>query len=442
MAGIFGIVSNQDCIHDLFLGTFYLQHRAQIYCGLSYFDGKNLIDKTHKGLLRQNFPKSKLRKFKGQHGIGSVSVTREPVAELSKSGGMIVSFDGNLINAEELKNELLMEGVSFSGHSNPEYVSDCVLVAKIIAREDNLIFGIRKLTQVMKGDFALVCLTKEGIYAARGWGRKPLILGKKNGSFAVSSESNSFVNSGFEILRDVEPGEIVLLNKGGIQTLEKLNLSPVKFGTFEWVYVSHPASVIDGMNVAEVRRRIGRLLAEKYPIQADLVSPVPNSGRWHALGYAEGTKLPYTEVFVRYDYSDRSYTLTEQVTRDEEAKIKLITIKELIKDKRIILVDDSIVRGTQTLSQVSKLKELGAKGVHLVVACPPLMTACNYGQSTKKNEDCIARRMSIEDIKNKLQLNNLCYADIEILEKAIGKPREQLCLECWEGCDSRVCKKE
>lgn len=429
MSGIFGVVG-ENCINDLFLGTFYLQHRAQDYCGLAMCNDK-LEDYTHKGLIRQQFPREKLNEIKASSGIGSVSSERQPVSELARGGGIILAFDGNVVNYLDLKDKLLSQGVSFSGFKNPEEVSDVVLISKLIAKEIDFVSGIKKLTSVMKGDFAIVALTSDGVYGARGWGRKPLILGKKDKSYAISSESNSFVNTGFEIVRDVEPGEIVFLNKEGIKTLEKLNLIPIKHGTFEWVYTSHPASIIDGRNVAEARMAIGGLLAEKYPVEADIVSPVPNSGRWHALGYAKKSKIPYVEVFVRYDYSDRSYTPQEQFARDEEARTKLITIKSIIEGKRIILVDDSIVRGTQTLNQAERLKQLGAKEVHAMIACPPLMAACKYGKSTKKDEDCIAKRMAIEEVKKKLKLDSLNYATTEILEKAIGFPREKLCLECW-----------
>jgi len=432
MAGIFGVVSEKNCMEDLFLGTFYLQHRAQDYCGMAWQDGKKMNNETHRGLMRQQFSKQKLKEMKGQIGIGAVSGYRQPVSELADEG-MILCYDGNIINYSKLKESLLRKGATFSGYHNPEEVNDSVLISKLIAKESNFEKGVESLVQQIRGDFAIVALKKEGIYAARGWGRKPLILGKKEGSFAVSSESSSFENTGFEIFRDVEPGEIVLLDTGGVHTLEKLNLSPVKYGTFEWIYTSYPSSIIDGRSVADARMDMGKLLAKKYPVDADWVSPIPNSGRWHAIGYSEESKIPFAEVFIRYDYSDRSYTPQEQVARDEEARIKLIPVRKMVDGKRIILLDDSIVRGTQTLNQVKRLKELGAREVHARIACPPLMAACRYGKTTREDKSCIARRMPIEDIQKTLNLDSLCYASIEDLEKAIGFPREKLCLECWEG---------
>lgn len=432
MSGIFGIVSEKDCVDDLFLGTFYLQHRAQDYCGLVLYDGEKIRGYTHKGLIKQQFPKEKLKELKGSFGIGCVSSDRQPISELARYGGIVFAFDGNIINYRDLKNKLLSERISFSGYHDLEEVSDIVLISKLIAKEPDFVLGIIKLVEIMRGDFAIIALTKRGIYAARGWGRKPLILGQRGGDYAVSSESSSFENIGFEIIRDVEPGEIVLLDENRISSLKKLSLRPVKYGTFEWVYTAYPVSIIDGRCVAEVRQKIGQLLAKKYPVEVDLVSPVPNSGRWHAIGYSKESKIPYAEVFVRYDYSDRSYTPQQQVDRDEEARTKLLPIKKVVEGKRIVLVDDSIVRGTQTLNQVDRLRRLGAKEIHARIACPPLMAACKYGKTTKDDDECIARRMIIEEIRKRLKLDSLGYATIEILEKAIGFPREKLCLECWK----------
>jgi len=432
MAGIMGIAqkAETDCAPDLFLGTFYLQHRAQNYCGISVY-GKDFDGNTHRGLIRPQFGKEVVHNLRGNYGIAAVSNNRQPLSELSQTGGHSICYDGNFVNAEAIKTQLLKRNECFSGYHHPKDINDTTLLSRIISQETDFVRGIEKLTETMVGDFAVVCLRKEGVYAARGWGRKPLILGEKENCYAVSSESNSFENTNFKILRDVHPGEVVLLDAQGIHSLKKIELSPIKFGTFEWIYTAYPPSVIDERSVAEVRIKLGQALAKRFPIKADIVSPFPNSGRWHALGYSQGSGIPYLEAFVRYDYSDRSYTPSEQDARDLEARTKLIPVEKVIKGKRLILVDDSIVRGTQTLNQVKRLRELGAKEIHLRIACPPLMSACKYGKSTKKNEDCIARRMPIEEIKSKLEVNSLGYATAEDLELAIGYPKANLCLECW-----------
>ena len=277
---------------------------------------------------------------------------------------------------------------------------------------------------------------KDGVYAARGYGRKPLILGKKEveggNSYAVSSESSSFLNTGFDIYRDVKPGEVVFLNRDGISTVKQFDLGEkVKYGTFEWIYSAYPTSIIDGKSVSEVRESIGKLLAKEYSVDADIVSPIPNSGRWHAIGLANESRIPYKEAFVRYDHSTRSFTHGTSKGQQEVADTKLLPNVSVIKGKRIILVDDSIVRGTQTKNQVEKLKNFGAKEVHGRIACPPLMCSCGYGPSIKKDEECIARRMSIEDICKTRGFDSLEFATVEMLEKAIGISKEKLCLSCW-----------
>jgi len=440
MAGIFGIVSKEDCIKELYLGTFYLQHRSQDYCGLAFNDSGELREFTHRGLLRQQFPKERLKSFSRNMGLGSVSVTREPVSFASKYQEGILTYDGNVINKSELINQFLDDNMIFSGYKSPDDVQDSVLISMLIAEAPNFETGISRLINEVHGDFSVIALTKEGIYAARGWGRKPLILGEKENdrgkSYAVSSESNSFINTRFKIQRDVEPGEVVVLDKSGVHSLKKFFLGEdKKFGTFEWIYTAYPPSIIDGKSVAGVRKKIGAALARRYPVEADVVSPIPNSGRWHGIGYSEESGISYEEVYSRYDYSDRSYTPGEQDRRDEEASLKLIPIEEVIRGKRIILVDDSIVRGTQTKNQTMKLRELGAKEIHGRIACPPLMAACQYGKSTKEDKDCIARVMSIDEIRKTRGFDTLGYATVDDLEGAIGIPREKLCLDCW-GCTS------
>jgi len=434
MSGIFGIVSEENCIRDVLSGTFYLQNRSEAYCGIA---GKNkkgkLENSTHRGLIKQNYPLERLQSMEGNWAIGSVSGSREPVSELSNSGGMILCYDGNLSNYLEMKDNLLMRGCSFSGYHDPEEISDAVLISKIIAKETSFEKGIESFIGQMKGDFSIAALTPEGIYAARGYGRKPLILGGRDGSYAVSSESVSFINSGFEIIRDVNPGEIVLLNQEGIDSIKQFDLSPIKYGTFEWVYTAHPASVIDGRSVELARNAIGAALARRYKkeIDADLVSPVPNSGRCHATGFSNESRIPYLEVFKKFDYCGRSFTPGTEAERHEVAEEKLIPVRELVEGQRIVVVDDSIVRGTQTLKQTKRLKQMGAKEVYAVIACPPLKAACMFGKSTKKNSDCIANRMDLDKIRETRGLDGLFYATIEDLEQAIQKPRDQLCLDCW-----------
>jgi len=430
MSGIVGKISEDNSVIDLFKMAFYVQHRSQNYCGFGFNMEKGLYNFTHHGKVSAPGTKKRLLEFKTNSAIGCVSGTRQPVSELSNKGGRVICYDGNIINSEEIKNSLLKSGDTFSGYNNPEEIYDSVLISKIISKEPSFEKGIERLFETVEGDFAVIALAREGIYGARGWGRKPLILGKKDGTYAISSESNSFINSGIEIVRDVNPGEVVFIDKEGISSIKQFDIN-VKYGTFEWIYTAHPASVIDRKSVSEVRKRIGALLHKKFPIKADIVSPIPNSGRWHATGYAQASKIPYEEVFVRYDYSDRSFTQANLEEQQAEADLKLIPIESSVKGKRVVVVDDSIVRGAQTKNQTQRLRELGAIEVHGRIACPPLMAACPYGKTTKKDDDCVARRMSVEDIRTTRRFDTLGYATIKDLEQAIGYEKDKLCLTCW-----------
>jgi amidophosphoribosyltransferase len=340
--GVFAVSARTNILDDLFLGTFFLQHRGQEYCGLSTYDGKEIKIRTHKGLVRETFTND-LAGLEGTSGIGHASLNdRQPIKFYSKMGEFTICFSGNIINSEQIINRFKHEGHSF--YTN----EDIEVIAKLIAQGSSFVDGIEKMAEELQGSYAIAILTKDAIFAARDkFGYKPMILGKKDGATAVASESCAFNNTGFLIIRDVEPGEIISI-KDGILRTEKIIKSPgTQFCAFEWIYFAEMASIIDGVSVAMARKNMGACLAKRYPVEADIVSPVPNSGIGHALGYSIESKIPYDYAFIKYGYASRSYTKPTQEERDREAKVKLITIAPTVKDKRIVLCDDSIVRGTQ-----------------------------------------------------------------------------------------------
>jgi len=435
MSGIFGIYSKKDCINDLVWGTSYLQHRGQKYCGWAVVNDGKMVYNHHKGKLREKIDFNEVKNVKGHLGIGVVSSgDRQPVSELSRHGEFLLAYDGNVMSAGELKEDLLNEGHSFTGHFDPSYIPDNVLIGKILALKGPT-DGIEQIGKRISGDYSLILLTKGGIIAARGWGRKPLIIGRSEDSYVVSSESCAFPNLGIEIERDVKPGEIVLINKDGFDTLKHLDLNPIKYGTFEWVYTANAASIIDGVSVEEFRNNIGAILARRYPVDADLVSEIPNSGIGYAIGYANASGIPHVRIFIKYDYADRSFTQGTKEEREEEAKRKLIPLTSLIKGKRIVITDDSIVRGTQTRgSHVPRLKEAGALGVHARIGCPLLRDKCGYGKTTKDKKEILYVKMGMskdDDVKEYLGLDSVGFALPEDLATASGKSLEELCLSCW-----------
>lgn len=430
--GVFGLysVEKRRIAKDIYYGIFKLQHRGQRYCGIATYSSEDLNIITHKGFVRHTFTEEELRLLKGSIGIGHVSLKdRQPIVLISRMGKFAIAFSGNILNNKKLRNQLKNEGHSFSTETDIE------LIGKLISYERDFLNGIVRLSERVKGAYSVIILTKNGIYAARDpYGFKPLILGKKDGCFAVSSESRSFSILGMEIVRDVEPGEVVFISKKGIETLTKIKNSTPAFCAFEWAYTASIDSIIQGIPVIRARENFGKKLAEKDgKIYADLVAPVPFSGIGCALGYHHASGLPYEEVFLIDRFASRSYTPLTQESREEEARIKLSVIKENVQGKRIVLCDDSIVRGTQIQYKVMELKNAGAKEVHVRIACPPLIAPCFYGISTRSYKELAAKKFSISGIKERIGADSLRYNTLDDFVDAIGLPANYLCLSCFTG---------
>ncbi|KAF0133401.1 MAG: amidophosphoribosyltransferase [Candidatus Saganbacteria bacterium] len=428
MCGNFAVSSTDaNIIDDLFLGTFYLQHRGQKYCGLSVYDGTQIKIRTHKGLVRdRSF--SDLTGMGGFMGIGSTSLKDcQPLKLDSKMGEFTICFSGNIINREEIVDDLKKRGHSFYTDSDIE------IIAKLIAQGNNFVDGIENMAGKIRGSYALVLLSKNALYAARDkYGFRPLVMGIREGSIAVSSESCAFCNTGFIILRDVEPGEILEIKKDKYETKKVIHSDIKQYCSFEWVYTANVTSIIDGSPVDCVRRNIGAALAKRYPVDADIVAAVPNSGIGHAIGYSQESKIPFDNVFIKYDYASRSYTQPTQEERDREAKIKLIPVSCKIKGRKVVICDDSIVRGTQFKNDlVVKLRRNGISEIHARIACPPLKAPCLYGVATRSKNELIAAEKTVEEIRKYIGIDSLAYATIEDVAEAIGKPIKDLCLSCW-----------
>jgi amidophosphoribosyltransferase len=426
--GVFAISSKDiNILDDLYLGTFYLQHRGQEYCGLSTYDGKDIKIRTHKGLVRESFAND-LPGLEGTHGIGHASLKdRQPIKFYSKMGEFTICFSGNIINRQALIDRFKSEGHSF--YTN----EDIEVIAKLIAHGSNFVEGIEYMAKEIRGSYSVALLCKDGIFVARDkFGYKPLIIGKRNGVIAVSSESCAFNNLGISIVKDVGPGEIIHIKDGTMNTEKIIKADMTQFCAFEWIYFAEISSIIDGMPVATARKNMGACLARRYSVPADVVAPVPNSGIGHALGYSIESKIPYDYVFVKYGYASRSYTKPTQEERDREAKVKLIPIAANIKNKRVVLCDDSIVRGTQMKNDlVVKLRNAGVKEIHVRIACPPLKSPCKYGKSTRTKKELAAAERSVEEVRKYIGVDTLGYNTIEDLQKSIGMTGKQMCLSCW-----------
>ncbi len=471
MSGVFGVVTkSDDCAQDLLFGTDYHSHLGTEYGGVAVM-GETFFRQIHS--ISQGQFKSKfcadLPRMKGYQGIGVISDSDEqPIFINSRHGGFYIVTSGFIENKDVLAQELFGQGVSFSEQGSGN-INTSELIGKLIVLGEDLIDGIEKMFDRIEGSCSLLLLHADGIYAARDrHGYTPLVLGRKDDAWAVASETCSFTNLGFEIVKFLAPREIVLINREGLVS-RKPGVDTNQICTFLWIYTGFPASSYEGISTEVVRERCGRALAARdKDIQADVVAGVPDSGTAHALGYAMESKKPYRRPLIKYTPGyDRSYTPPSQETRDLVAKMKLIPVRDIIAANRIVLCEDSIVRGTQLKNfAIKKLWDGGAKEVHVRPACPPLMFPCRFCLSTRTTNELAARRAikalegrdtedvsaylnadsdkykkMVEWIARDLEVTTLRYLRIEDMVAAVGLPKQKLCLYCWNGQCPASCAK-
>lgn len=464
MSGIFGVVSKEDCAQILFYGTDYHSHLGTQYGGMAIL-GSSFTRQIHD--LSQGQFKSKFftdyQQMRGNKGIGVISALDEqPIYLNSRFGPFCLATNGFVENDEELVRMLLKDGVSFSEVSPNKTVNMTELIAKLINRGHDTADGIEKMFSVIEGSCSLVLLNRTGVYAARDrFGYTPLIVGKRDDAWAVTSETSAFHNLGFKVVKHLDPGEIVLLSEDGIVQRRPGATKVNQICAFLWIYTGFPASNYEGVNAEIVREKCGRFLARRDgDINADVVTGVPDSGLAHGLGYAMESGKPFRRPLVKYTPGyGRSYTPPSQQTRDLVARMKLIPIKEVIDGNSIVVCEDSIVRGTQLKNfAVQKLWDCGAREIHVRPACPPLMFPCRFNLSTRSIHELAARkairsleghdlqdvseyvdhtsdkyRQMIDWIAKDLGVSTLRYQTIDDMVEAIGLPREKLCLYCWNG---------
>ena len=465
MGGLFGVFSLTDCVEDVFYGTDYHSHLGTKRGGLAIKNTggfQRFIKDITTSQFRSKFDRD-IKKMHGNKAIGVISdYEDQPLIISSQLGTFAIATVGKINNLEELASKALQNGTHFSEMHGSE-INPTEMVATIICQENTFEEGIQKVQKMIEGSCTMLILTDEGIYAARDkFGRTPLVIGEKPGSSAIAMESCAFPNLGYDITKYMGPGEIIFINDNGINQLvppgDKLQIC-----SFLWVYYGYPASNYEGINVEAVRYKCGAYLRKEEDIEIDLVAGIPDSGTAHGLGYSNEAHKPYARPFVKYTPTwPRSFMPQKQSIRDTVAKMKLIPIKELISDKRLLFCDDSIVRGTQLRRQIERLFESGAKEVHMRPACPPLVYGCKFLNFSRSGSELeLAGRWAIkkligEDLKNpvdytnpdsakykamvnvireELHLTTLKYQRLENLVKAIGLPKEKLCTYCWDGVE-------
>jgi amidophosphoribosyltransferase len=465
MGGLFGVVSKEDCVSDLFYGTDYHSHLGTRRGGLAVKnpDGfTRFIHNIENAQFRSKFEQD-ITTIHGNRGIGIISDNEDqPVLIGSHLGKYAIATVAKINNTEDLVGKIFgKRTIHFSELSGGE-INPTELIATLIDQESTFEDGIQSALEAVDGSCSLLLLTEDGVYAARDrLGRTPVVIGEKEGSYAATSETCAFPNLGFKIKKYLGPGEIVWMTEDGIEQRRPPGLT-LQICGFLWVYYGYPASNYEGINVETVRNRCGAFLARRDNIKIDMITGIPDSGVGHGLGYASEAGLPFKRPFVKYTPTwPRSFMPQDQAVRDLVAKMKLIPIRDIIEGKRLLFCEDSIVRGTQLKDTIQRLYDFGALEVHMRPACPPLTFGCKFlNFSRSRSELDLAARKAIHELKGedrdlnmystvgsekyeamvdkirqRLRLTTLRYQRLEDLVKAIGLPKERICTYCWDGVE-------
>lgn len=465
MGGLFGTIAKEkSCTTDLFYGTDYHSHLGTRRAGMATFSQEEgffrSIHSLESSYFRTKF-EPELPKFKGNSGIGVISDTdAQPLLMNSHLGKFAIVTVAKINNQDGISKRLLEMNLPLSEFSSGK-INPTELVSLIIIQGQNFVEGIEKVFEVVKGSCTMLLLTEDGIIAARdSWGRTPIVIGKKDGAYAVASETTAFSNLGYEIEHFIGPGEIVKITADGYEILRKAN-KHMQVCSFLWIYYGFPTSVYEGKNVEDMRNSSGVIMGRTDETEVDCACGIPDSGIGMAIGYAEGHKVPYKRAFCKYTPTwPRSFMPSNQTMRDLVAKMKLIPNKAILDGKKVLFCDDSIVRGTQLRDSTKLLHSLGAKEVHMRIACPPLTYACPFiNFSASKSElELITRRVirdfegdsdknvaayattgspeynkMVAEIAKRLNLDSLKYSTLEAIIEAIGLPKCDVCTHCFDG---------
>ncbi|MGH9805289.1 MAG: amidophosphoribosyltransferase [Candidatus Acidiferrales bacterium] len=437
--GVFAVFGHPEAAKLTYLGLYALQHRGQESAGIAATDGTEMRHHRGMGQVAEVFTESVMSTLTGRAAIGhtrystagdTALVNAQPLVVACNKGSIALGHNGNLVNAEQVRRRLESSGSIFQTTSDTEVILH--LLAQ--SRKDSLMEAIPEALRMVEGAYSLVLLAPDGVYAIRDpRGFRPLCLGKLEDAWVVGSETCAFDLIGSEYVREIEPGEMVRLSAAGVES--SYFTPPVKhsFCIFEHVYFSRPDSTIFGRPVQKSREMLGRLLAREHPAEADLVVPVPDSGTAAAIGYALESNIPLKVGLIRNHYIGRTFIQPEQTIRDFNVKVKLNPIRSLLDGKRVVLVDDSIVRGTTMRKIVRMIRESGALGIHVRVSCPPIISPCFYGIDTPTRRELIGSHKSAEEIRQFIEADSLGYLSLESLRKAVADAEGSYCQACYTG---------
>ena len=466
MGGFFGVAAKEDCVFDLFFGTDYHSHLGTRRAGMAVYDREKGYDRAIHNIenapFRTKFDKD-VNSMKGQLGIGCISdYEPQPLIVRSHHGTYAITTVGKINNVDEILKELFSHSHSHFLEMSGGDINATELVAAIVNQKDNLVEGMQYAQEIIDGSMTFLIMTPKGIYAARDkFGRTPVAVGKKEDAYCVAFESFSYLNLGYTDVRELGPGEIAVVTPEGVRTLVNPG-KDMKICTFLWVYYGYPSSSYEGISVEQMRYNCGALLAKRDHVKPDIVAGVPDSGTAHAVGYANASGIPFSRPFIKYTPTwPRSFMPTIQTQRNLIAKMKLIPVHDLIQDKSLLLIDDSIVRGTQLRETTEFLYQSGAKEVHIRPACPPLLFGCKYLNFSRSSSEMelITRRVlkeieeegkkidlkayvdpdtaeyndMVDRIGKKLNFTTLRFNRLDDMIESVGIGRDKLCTYCWDG---------
>jgi amidophosphoribosyltransferase len=437
--GVFGIRTEGQAAPFVHLGLYALQHRGQESAGIATFDGERLHLVKAMGLVAQVFPPERLAELTGGTGIGHVRYSTmggarvenaQPFLEPTPWGMLALAHNGNLVNAPLLRSELEDAGCGFRATSDTEVITKLIATAPASTLEDAVAYCMARI----HGAYTVVAMVGDTLMAFRdAHGIRPLAMGRRGSDVVFASESCAFDHIGADTVREVGPGELLVADPAGLRAIPVLPVVRRAACVFEYIYFARPDSVLDAQNVHHIRRRMGRLLAEEQPANGDIVIAVPDSGTSAAMGYAEGSGIALEVGLIKNRYIGRTFIQPDPGQRDFGVRVKLNPVRDVIDGRRVVLVDDSIVRGTTSRQIVRMLRAAGAREVHVRVSSPPIRNACFYGIDTSNRGDLIASRQSEEGIRAEIEADTLGYLSIHGLIAALTLPRRDLCLACLTG---------
>src|SRR5438874_1890369 len=435
--GVFGIYGHAEATRLTYLGMYAVQHRGQESCGMVVSNGEKLISERDMGYVSEVFGEARLDRLQGTSAIGHVRYSTagevsirecQPFSVTCQHGQIAVCHNGNLPFASEERKRLEREGAIFSSTSDTEVV----LHGVARSRAASVAEAIPEVLRDTEGAFSMLFLTPKELIAIRDpRGFRPLALGRLGESYVVASETCAFDLIDAKYIRDVEPGEMIVINEEGLRSSHPLNPQQHSMCIFEHVYFSRPDSLIFGQSVNRSRHKMGQRLAIEHPADADLVVPVPDSGVPAAIGYSAESGLPFRFGLVRNHYVGRTFIEPKQSIRSFGVRIKLNPVRHLIEGKRIVLIDDSIVRGTTSKKIVRMVREAGAKEIHVRISCPPTVGPCYYGVDTPNKSELIAANMSVEEIRDFIEADSLGYLSLDGMLAATGLSPDESCVACW-----------